>query len=150
MSCYFNVCGGKKWAMLFVRVVLGAIFIVHGVSKLPLWQSVPENMPNGMLVIMKILSIVEPLGGAAMILGLGAQFVALIFVVIMVGAINVKINTWGLGFMNGWEFELLILATSLYVFFRGPGKLSLDRLICKKWHGEQCANGCCCDTKMKH
>jgi uncharacterized membrane protein YphA (DoxX/SURF4 family) len=129
--CKFS--SGQDWGLLALRLSTGAVFIYHGVQKWALW-SAASAMP--MAGTMKFLSIVEPLGGLALILGFLSRWAALGLAIIMLGAIYTKINVWGLGFAGqqgaGWEFDLVLLASSLMLMLAGPGKWGLDRFVCRQ------------------
>ncbi len=90
-------------------------------------------LTSGMLVVMKILSVAETLGGAALILGFLTRWAALGFTIIMLGALYIKIQVWGIGFAGaqgvGWEFDLILLAASIHLFLVGAGKTALDNLM---------------------
>jgi putative oxidoreductase len=122
----------SDFGLLLLRVVVGVIFIVHGMAKWSMWGMTPsEQMPGGMLVLMKILSIIEPLAGIALILGLFTQISALVLAVIMIGAIAVKIFVMKVGFTElqttGWEFDLILLAANINLILFGGGKYALKR-----------------------
>lgn len=115
---------------LVLRVVIGAIFIIHGKAKIGMWKASPsEQMPASMLNIMKALSVVETLGGILLILGfwgqaslLGvlSQLSAIALAVVMLGAIYFKIKKWNTPFTTqsstGWEFDLVLLAGLVSLF----------------------------------
>ncbi|MBI4428791.1 MAG: DoxX family protein [Ignavibacteriales bacterium] len=70
-------------------------------AKWSMWgMEASDQMPSSMLTIMKILSIAEPLGGLAMILGFLTPLAAVGLSIVMLGAINMKIFAWGLKFME--------------------------------------------------
>lgn len=117
-----------SFGFLFLRIAIGAIFIVHGVQKFGVWS----NPPAKMAIIMKILSIVEPLGGIAMILGIFVPLASIGLGIIMLGAIYTKIVVFKTGFSGGWEFDFIILAGCVSLFFTGSGKLSIDHFVYKK------------------
>lgn len=121
------------WALLFLRLAIGAIFIYHGWSK---W-SIEE--PN---TIMTILKFAEPLGGAAMILGVLSQLAGLGLSIIMIGATYMKMSGFGQGAFDpmgtfvtvtgpGWAYDLIILAGCIVVVFMGAGKISVDGMMKK-------------------
>ena len=60
-------------AVLVLRVVIGAVFIGHGMMKFGSFQQPAE----GMNLVMMILAVAEPIGGAALILGELTQWAAL-------------------------------------------------------------------------
>ncbi|MEO5927465.1 MAG: DoxX family protein [Patescibacteria group bacterium] len=122
------------WGLLALRLALAAIFWVHGRSKAGMWKMQPSaQMPAKTISIMKLLSICEPLGALAMVVGFLTQPAALGFSLIMLGAIHSKKNVWKTPFKaddkTGWEFDLLILAASLFLLLAGAGAFSLDRLL---------------------
>ena len=120
--------------LLALRLALGVIFWVHGRSKWGMWKMQPtEQMPAKMISRMRSLSIAEPLGAVAVLLGLLTQLAAAGFCIIMLGAIWMKKRTWKTSFMStqttGWEFDFFILGVSLALIVLGSGSFSLDRVL---------------------
>ena len=118
-------------ALFILRLVLGIIFLVHGLSKRKMWKMEPsETMPGSMLRIMRFLSITETLGGLALILGFMTSFAALGICFIMIGALYLKITKWHIPFttntQTGWEFDLINLAAALILVLLGGGGIALD------------------------
>lgn len=114
-------------ALLFARVVIGAVFIGHGMMKFGSWEQPAE----GMNVVMMILSIAEPLGGAALLLGALTRWAALGLSIVMIGAICMKQFVWGGSFMGSqgaWEFDAVILAGLVMVLCHGAGRMSVDAM----------------------
>ncbi len=118
----FNFVTYPDWGFYALQLAAGIIFIVHGWPKL--------KNPSGIasaLGVPKIFGtvhgLVEILGGLLLILNLYTQWVAIVFAVIMLGAIYFKIFKWKTGFMSqtttGWEFDLLLLAVFVSIFARG-------------------------------
>jgi putative oxidoreductase len=125
--------------LLLMRVVLGAIMAVHGAQKLFRWfgghglagtggwlESMgfkPARLHaavNGLAEfgggILLAIGLLTPLGAAAVA---GVMFVAIATV------------HWSNGFFNssgGYEFNLLIVATSITLAITGPGEISIDHL----------------------
>ena len=124
-----------QWGSLVLRLAVGSIFIFHGVQKWALWKAVPPQMPPNMGNLMKFLSIVEPLGGLALILGFLTPLAALGLAIIMVGAIYFKMNVFKVGFASGngtgWEFDLILLAANIALMLSGAGKWSVDKKLIK-------------------
>ena len=121
----------SDWALLALRLGVGVIFLVHGRQKLRMWKMQPSaQMPAGLLSLLRVLSIAEPLGGVAVITGLLTQ-VAAGFVLVMLGAVRLKITQMHKGFSgaDGWEFEYVILAAALTLVFTGAGRIALDRVL---------------------
>lgn len=119
-----------SWTLLFMRIVLGVTFILHGYQKFSIWQGIPEGMPAWLGVVFQILSVVEPIAGLALLIGIFTSWAALATAIIMVGAIAFKILMlqvpFAAGNTTGWEFDLALLALSLSVLTSGGGPLSID------------------------
>lgn len=100
-----------------------------------MWKVQPsEQMPLSMLRIVRALSVAEPVGAIATLLGLLTPLPALGFSFVMVNAIMLKRKKMKQPFINpdmssGWEFEFIILAAAIALFFFGAGAYSLDRLL---------------------
>ncbi len=118
-------------AMLVLRLALGAVFIGHGVLKFGAWQQPAE----GMNIVMMILSIAEPVGGVAIILGVLTQWAALGLSIVMLGAIYLKQFVWGGAFINSagpaWELDAAILGGLLVLACYGAGRLSVGAMMRK-------------------
>lgn len=131
MEFLSNLTALNDWGLLALRVALAAIFIYHGSQKWAMWKMSPsEQMPAGMLNMMKFLSIVEPLGGVAVAVGFLTQLAALGLGIIMLGAINTKVRVMKVPFAaqdkTGWEMDLILLAACIALFFAGAGGMSFD------------------------
>ncbi len=124
----------QDWALLGLRLAVAAVFMYHGHQKWALWGAEPSaQMGEGMLYLMRFLSVVEPLGGLALALGFLTRWAGLGFAIIMLGAIHTKVSVWGIGFASskgtGWEFDLVLLAAALLLMAAGAGRLALDRVL---------------------
>jgi len=120
------------WALLVLRLGLGVVFLVHGRQKMAMWKMQPSaQMPAGLLSVLRVLSIAEPLSGLAMIGGLLTQVAAAGQAVVMLGAIRLKAGQMGKRFTGdgGWELDFIILAAAIAVLFMGAGRLALDRVL---------------------
>ncbi|WP_282060639.1 DoxX family protein [Bacillus pumilus] len=115
---------------LFVRVILGIIFFLHGL------QAYQEGLggtatffgqigvPEFMAYIVKTIELV---GGIALILGLGTRIFAALFVPIM--AVAIITVGFSRGFVGGYEFELSLLVMALYLTLSGSKLLSIDGIL---------------------
>ena len=122
----------SDWALLVLRLGLGVVFLVHGIQKRAMWKMQPSaQMPAGLLTILKVLSIAEPLSGLAMIGGLLTQVAAVGQAVVMLSAIRLKAGQMKKRFTGdgGWELDFIILATALAMIVLGAGRFSLDRVL---------------------
>jgi putative oxidoreductase len=126
--------------LLVIRVVLGGIMAAHGAQKLFGWfggfgisgtagwlesmgfkparlHATVTGVAEFGGGILLALGFLTPLGGAAVA---GVMLVAIALV------------HWNKGFFNsngGYEFNLLIVATSIALAMTGPGTISLDHLV---------------------
>lgn len=118
-------------SLMFLRLVIAAIFYVHARGKYVFWKmQSSEKMPASQINLMKFISIAEMLGATAMALGFLTQFAAIGLGIIMLGAIYSKIKLWKTPFKadqsTGWEFDLMILAGCIALIALGAGAWSLD------------------------
>ena len=80
-----------NWGILALRIGVGVIFLIHGIQKRVMWKTQPsEKLSSGMLSVLRLLSIAEPLGGAAILVGFLTRPAAAGICIIMVGGINRK------------------------------------------------------------
>ncbi len=127
----------SRWsdlALLALRVTVAAIFWVHGRSKAGMWKAQPsQQLPAPMLNLMRTLSVAEPLGALAMLTGVLSQLAAIGFMLVMAGAMFLKIRVWKTPFFahekSGWEFDLILLAAAFVLLILGPGAYSLQALL---------------------
>lgn len=124
-----------EWGLLALRIAVGVIFIVHGWPKITGARGMAAALGGGqakpvMVGMVTVQGLVETGGGALLILGVLTQLVAAAFMIIMVGAIVLKNTQWKTGFMSqqttGWEFDFVLLAANLLLFFTGPGRLAIQ------------------------
>lgn len=125
----------NEWSLTLLRVVLGIIFLYHGYVKL----FVPGGF-TGTIGFFKaigiplpvysalIVSAVEFVGGALLILGLLTKWASVVLFIEMLVAFF-KVH-WQQGFFimppsYGYEFALLILAGLVVVAASGAGKWSV-------------------------
>src|SRR5438046_6765377 len=74
-------------ALLVLRLVVAAIFLYAGSAKWPFWSAPPEGVSVALLNVLRFLSIVEPLGSLALVLGVLTRWAAAGLGIIMVGPI---------------------------------------------------------------
>lgn len=129
-----NLSEYSAFGLLALRIAVGVIFLVHGKAKWAMWKmQSSEQMKPGMINLLRFLSIAEPLGGLAVLLGFLTPLAALGLAIIMLGAIHAKISMWKVPFMTqsntGWEFDLMILGATVAIIFLGAGSISLDQFL---------------------
>ena len=120
----------QNTSLLILRIVIAAIFYVAAYYKFPFWSGAPEGISSFMLFTTKLLSIAEPLGATALLIGYLTRWAAIGLIIIMIGAIYVSQFILGIGFVTptsaGWNFPLMVLAGCLILAAFGAGKWSFD------------------------
>jgi putative oxidoreductase len=119
-------------AELALRIAVGTVFLVHGLQKQMFWKTRPSaQLPLGMIKVLRFLSIVEPLGGVAMLIGFLTRPAAIGLSIIMLGAINLKARQMKKGFTGdgGWELDFTLLVANAALVLLGAGGWSLDRVL---------------------
>jgi putative oxidoreductase len=117
---------------LLLRVVLGIVFLAHGVSK---FQGGIGNTAGwfesigipGFLAY--AVGTIEVVGGIALILGIGTRVVSLLLGIIMLGAIfTVNLQA---GLLEGYVLDLVLLVLAAHLVLNGSKLLSLEQVIYK-------------------
>ena len=124
---------------LFVlRLALGLVFVMHGGQKLFI---IGFDGTSGMLAQMNIpaatilgplLAVVEPLAGAAIIIGLLTRVAALAVAVDMICAILLFHRMNGFFVPGGIEFPMMLSAAGLTLVALGAGSLSVDHALAQR------------------
>jgi len=132
---------GSKHAacgLTVLRVVVGIVFLMHGWQKLFVFHfagvagffgqlGIPLPMVAGVVV-----TLVEFLGGIALILGLFTRWAAWLLAIDMVVAILVVHFKAGFFLPKGYEHALTLLAANIALALAGPGAASVDGVLGKK------------------
>ncbi len=121
----------QNFSLLALRLIIAAIFLLAAYAKLPFWSNAPSGISPIMLNLIKFLSIIEPLGALALILGIFTRLAAAGLGIIMIGAIVILYFTTGVMFFTkpqaiGLDYNTLILAGCLILMAFGAGKISID------------------------
>ncbi|MGO4733018.1 DoxX family protein [Paenibacillus sp. 2KB_22] len=124
--------------LLFSRIMIGLIFVLHGWSKFEGGISGTVGFFESIGIpgfLASVVAIIELVGGAAMILGLGTRVFAALFVIVMGGVLlTAKV---GQPFLSGTEFDYLLLAGSLTLLFTGSRFLAVDYLFSRQGNARQ-------------
>lgn len=110
--------------LFILRLAVAIIFLYHGLPKLMKAGMMGQmmGMPSGMVFM---LGMVETLSSIGLIFGVYVQLASILLSIVMVGAIYFKTAKWKTGFAamdkTGWEFDFILLASNLAVFFTGGG-----------------------------
>ena len=141
MNILFKKCSPcyGDFAPLILRIVLGIIFLYHGYDKVfvkghtaitGFMASLGLPLPSLMAFL---VSYGELIGGILLILGVFTYWVTLMDIVIALVALFTVHFANGFSLANGgYEYILLILATSIALMISGPGKYSLDTHLSQK------------------
>lgn len=124
--------------LLVLRLALGAVFIVHGGQKLFMMgptgtgeMLVKMGVPAA-TVIGPLLSVVEPLAGIGVLLGLFTRLAGLAIACDMLGAILTFHIHHGFFVPIGIEFVMMNCAAGLALAFLGAGTFSVDHAIAQR------------------
>jgi putative oxidoreductase len=122
------------WGMAPLRLVVGLVFVVHGAQKLFVFgfggtagfmQSIGIQAP---MVASIVVTLVELLGGIALVLGLFTRWAALLLAVDMLVAVLVVHASKGFFISEGGvEFALTLLGANLTLLIAGPGAIAIDK-----------------------
>ncbi len=132
-------------ATAVLRLVLGVIFFAHGAQKMLGWFggygfTGTMGFFTGVMHIPAILAFLaiaaEFFGGLGLIFGFLTRIAAFGILANMIVAIAMVHGQFGF-FMNwtgaqkgeGYEYHLLVLATTVLLMIRGAGAASVDRLL---------------------
>ena len=118
-----------EWSMLVLRISLGVIFLAHGLQKITGFEGILKFFASLGLpaTLAYVVATIETVGGACLILGLFTRSAAVGIIMIMVGAI-VSLK-FGKGFINGYEFDVSLLAMAVALVLSGSNTLSLGNLF---------------------
>ena len=134
----------SDWGLFILRVGLGVVFPFHAWLKLN--PKGPSQGPAGFIGFLKQsgvplpwlfgwgVMLLESVGAALLMVGLGTRIIALGLAVEMLVAITlVKRRMAKVRFMEaegtGWEFEYALMIASLTLVFTGAGRIALDRVL---------------------
>ena len=102
-----------------------------GLAKWFVWSGALPEMSAWMINLTKLLSIVEPLGAVALILGLLTRWAASGLAIIMLGSLYFVYFMFDAGIFTsekgaGMDYNLLLLAGNLLLAAFGAGRWSVD------------------------
>ena len=118
-------------APLIIRVVLGGLFVLHGIDKFNTGLSNVEGFfaSNGVPLASAtapLTAVLEIVLGAALIFGIFTRLAALVLAGLLVGAI---IWVKAPEILGGAELDLAYIAGLAGIVFLGPGRYSLDEVL---------------------
>jgi len=128
----------EGWGITFLRVVVGIIFLVHGGQKLFIFGL--RNVATFMhqlgipfpLLSAVVVTIVEFVGGLALVLGLFTRWTAFLNAIDMLVAVLAVHLRGGFFLPKGFEYALTLLAASVALALVGPGAAAVDAVLAKR------------------
>lgn len=129
--------GLRSWGLMLLRLVVGMIFLMHGGQKLSMgFHNVAGFLGSLGIPLPTLaaigLTLVEFIGGIALILGLLTRYAAALLCVDMLVALIVYHAKNGFFVPSGVEFPLLLLVANINLVLAGAGALGIDTLRKKK------------------
>ena len=120
------------YAALVLRLALGVMFIAHALLKVVVF-TVPGTVQFfesvGLPGVLAYVTIAAELGGGVLLLsGLGARWVALAMVPLLLGAAWVHVpNGWVFNAQGGgWEYPAFLAVAAVVQFLLGDGAYALS------------------------
>lgn len=129
---------GKKISscgITVLRIVVGIVFLSHGAQKLftyhisgvsGMFAHLGIPLPGLSAVV---VTLVEFIGGIALVLGIGTRLAALLIAIDMLVAILAVHLKNGFFMPTGYEFALTLLAANICLMLTGAGAASIDGLF---------------------
>jgi putative oxidoreductase len=128
----------QSWGITVLRVVVGIVFLAHGAQKLfglgfhgvaGMFGAMGIPLPAVSAVV---VTLVELLGGAALVLGLFTRWAAGLNGFDMLVAILLVHLKNGFLKPGGFEHPLTLLAARIALAVSGPGAVSVDGALAKR------------------
>jgi putative oxidoreductase len=122
------------WGFLLLRIMAGIVFLWSGVShvKSPGERAKSLGLSVGFTIF---LGWAEILGSLGIIFGVLTQWAALGLILIMFGAIYMKIAKWKTGFWgeksSGWHYDLMFVVMNLVILLTDGGRFTLMNLFAR-------------------
>lgn len=119
-----------EWSMLVLRVVLGIIFLAHGLQKISGFEGTVKffNAVGMPALLAYVVTFIETVGGAFLILGLFTRATAAAISLLLLGTIFTLLQL-GKGFVGGYEFNLSLLSASVALLLSGSNIFALGNLF---------------------
>ena len=116
------------WSLFLLRLMVAIVFGSSGFNDLksPRQRAESLGMSVGFTVF---LGIAELAGAMGLVAGVLTQWAALGLILVMLGAIYLKVAKWKTGFWGeksmGWHYDLMFVAMNLVILCTGGGRIAL-------------------------
>lgn len=134
-SCGPNAAYASDWILLALRIVFGTLLLVHGVQKIMSYESLATTFPDpiglGSRLSLQLAIFAELFCSLGVITGLLFRLALIPVIVTMCVAAFFALK--GAPWLQR-ELPLSYLLVFLLLEISGPGRYSLDSLICR-WMG---------------
>ncbi len=124
----------SSFAPVPIRVIIGIVFIMHGLPKFENTQGTQGffgtiGLPPDLALPIAFLEVI---GGIALLLGIFTRIASILFIIEMIFVVLMIKETHGLTGQGGYELELLLMAIAISLLLSGPGRISIERDILKR------------------
>lgn len=133
-----NGAGLPGLGLMVLRLAVGIVFVMHGGQKLFIYgfHNVAGMMTRMGIplpgVFAVVVTLIEFLGGWALLLGLLTRCAALALAIDMIVAILKVHLRNGFFLPRGFEFAFSMLAANVALLLAGPGAAAMDSLLGKR------------------
>ncbi|WP_282938365.1 DoxX family protein [Paenibacillus sp. RC67] len=118
-----------------IRILFGAMFMAHGISKLQMGLSNVAGWFNSIGLpgqLGYVVAFLELIGGVLLIAGLATRYISIAYIILMAGAIistKLPMGLLGDGKAPGFELELAYMLIALFLTVEPHKGWGLDRLF---------------------
>lgn len=139
--------GQVNAALLLIRIVLGAIFIAHGMQKVFVYgmggvgSAFAELGIPAATLLGPAVSVVELVGGGAILAGAFTRLAGAGIAATMLGAMYFAHLPAGFFAPDGIEFTLMLFAGASALVVMGAGTWSVDAVLERTWHARAAGEG---------
>lgn len=122
----------SDWVVLAIRLIFGTLMLIHGVQKIMSYDALSASFPDpiglGSRLSLQLAIFAELFCSLGVITGLLFRLavIPIIFTMCMAAFVAMKGMPWAQR-----ELPVSYLLVFVLLFLSGPGRLSLDALICR-------------------
>ncbi len=127
----------REWGIAVLRIAAGIVFLAHGAQKLFVFGFAGVEASFAHLgipmpaILGPFVTLLEFVGGIALVAGLMTRWVAILFAIEMAVAVLKVHLANGFFLPQGFEFAFTMFSLSVALALAGPGPAALDGFIFK-------------------